>query len=161
MKRSHQLSVIVIAAALILGGTALADMSKKVIVTFKGQILITDHDLQMEATDKATIAEFKKARLKEIKGEPNADEVQAWNFHYAAFLSKTGSTDLKLEFYVGDKYVADQRLTDVDPKDPVLMGQISISEDDGPAKGKSFTLKLVAVKGNKETVIASTPLVMN
>src|SRR5690349_17600779 len=161
MKRSRMLSVAFVAIALGLASNAFADMSKKVIASFKGQILITDHELAMGANDKETIAEFKKSRLKEIKGEQNSEDVQAWTFNYSAFLKTTGSTDLKLEFYLGDKYVADQRLTDVDPKDPVLVGQISISEDDGPPKGKTYTLKLVAVKGSKETVVASTPLTMN
>ena len=162
MKRSQLISSAVVAIAVLLAGTiAFADMSKKVIATFKGQILITDHPLAMEGTDKATIAEFKKSRLKEIKGEPNGEDVQSWSFNYSAFLKTTGSTDLKLEFYIGDKYVADQRLTDVDPKDPVLVGMISITEDDGPTKGKAYTLKLVSVKGGKETVLATTPLTMN
>jgi hypothetical protein len=161
MKRSL-LSLAVVAIALVIAGsTASGDMSKKVIAAFKGQILITDHELAMAGSDKETIAEFKKSRLKEIKGEPNSEDVQAWTFYYSAFLSKTGATELKLEFYAGDKYVADQRLIDVDAKDPVLVGQISINEDDGPAKGKTYTLKLVAVKGSKETVVASTPLTLN
>jgi hypothetical protein len=156
------IKVAVIAITLVLGSaTAFADMSKKVIATFKGQILVTESPLQMSGTDKATIAEFKKARLKEIKGEKNSEDAHAWHFVYNAFLSKTGSTDLKLEFYDGGKYVADQRLTDVDPKDPVLQGDISITEDDGLTKGKTYTIKLVAVKGSKETVISTTPLTMN
>jgi hypothetical protein len=162
MKRSHLISSAVVAIAVLLAGTvAFADMSKKVIASFKGQIIITDHTLAMESTDKATIAEFKKARLKEIKGEANAEDVHSWSFHYSAFLKTTGSTDLKLEFYTGNKYVADVRLTDVDPKDPVLVGMISITEDDGPTKGKAYTLKLVAMKGSKEIVLATTPLTLN
>jgi hypothetical protein len=160
MKRSPLVLIVALALTLI-AGTALADMSKKVISTFKGQILVTDRELAMSATDKETIADFKKARLKEIKGTPNSEDVQSWTFNYAAFLNKTGSTDLKLEFYLGDKYVADQRLTDVDPKDPVLVGQITITEDDGPTKGKAYVLKLVAVKGDKEIVLATSPLTLN
>jgi hypothetical protein len=161
MKRSL-LSLAVVAIALVIAGsTASGDMSKPVIKAFKGKILITDHELAMAGSDKETIAEFKKAHLAELKGSENSEGVQAWTFNYSAFLSKTGATELKLEFYAGDKYVADQRLIDVDPKDPVLVGQISINEDDGPAKGKKYTLKLVAVKGNKETVVASTPLTLN
>jgi hypothetical protein len=76
-------------------------------------------------------------------------------------LKTTGATDLKLEFHSDGKYVADQRLTDVDAKDPVLMGFITINEDDGPAKGKTYTLKLVAKKGSKETVVATTPITLN
>jgi hypothetical protein len=161
MKRPLISSAVVALALGLLAMPASADLSRKVIATFKGQIIVSAEQLQPAGNDKETIEEFKKARLKELKGEPNADEVHAWSFHYAAFLKATGSTDLKLEFHVDGKYVADQRLTDVDAKDPVLMGFITITEDDGPAKGKTYQLKLVAKKGAKETVVATTPITLN
>lgn len=161
MKRSHLISIVAVVILALVSSTALADLSKKVIAAFKGQILVTEMPLEMGANDKETIAAFKKARLKEIKGDKNSEDVQAWTFQYAAFLSKSGFADLKLEFYDGDKYVADQRLTDVDPKDPVLMGSITLSEDDGPTKGKPYVLKLVAEKGGKDVVLATTPLTLN
>jgi hypothetical protein len=160
MKRSHVAMIVVVALAL-LAGTAFADLSKKVIAAFKGQILVTAAPLEMQGSDKDTIAAFKKARLKEIKGAPNSEDVQAWEFSYTAFLKTTGATSLKLEFYDGDKYIADQTLTDVDPKDPVLEGMISITEDDGPTKNKAYMLKLVSVKNGKETVLATSPLTLN
>lgn len=137
-----------------------ADLSKKVIKAFKGQILVTDGALGMGASDKETIAEFKKARLKVIKGTPNADEVTTWTFHYTAFLKKTGATSLAFEFHVGGKYVADQRLEGVDSSLTVLEGDIQITEDDGPAKNKDYTLKLIGKVKGKEVVLATTPLRM-
>jgi hypothetical protein len=160
MKRS-QIAIAVVAALALLAGNAFADLSKGVIKAFKGQILVTDGPIEMQGSDKETIAALKKARLKEVKGEKNSEDVQAWTFTYTAFLKAGGATELKLEFYDGDKYIADQRLTDVDPKDPVLEGTISLNEDDGPSKGKNYVLKLVSVKGGKETVVATTPLALN
>src|SRR5438270_347984 len=153
-----------LALALILGTSALAhaDLSPKVIAAFKGQIVVSNDEVEAGANDKATIEAFKKARLKELKGEPNADDVQTWHFFYTAFLSnKSAVTDLKLEFYSGDKYVADEHLTGVDVHTPVLTGRIDISEDDGPAKGKTYTLKLVGEIKGKDVVYATTPLILN
>jgi hypothetical protein len=152
------------AIALVLGASALAqaDMSPKVIAAFKGQVVVTADEVEPGANDKATIEAFKKARLKEVKGEPNADDVTAWHFYYTAFLNaKAGASDLKLEFYSGDKYVADQHLTGVDTSAPVLSGSVNISEDDGPAKGKTYTLKLVGEVKGKDVVYATTPLTLD
>jgi hypothetical protein len=163
MTRRNLFSLAVVGALALLAGTpsAHADIGRKVIAAFKGQIIVTTDRLEPEGTDKATIDTFKKARVKEVKGEANSDEVHAWYFHYTAFLKSTGATNLKLEFWRGNKYVADQRLEDVDPKDPVLQGSISISEDDGPAKGVNYTLKLVAVRGKKETIVSTSTLTLN
>lgn len=149
--------------ALALGVTsrpAHADLSKKVIAAFKGKILVTKDPLEMVGDDKATIAHFKKAALTEVAGAAGNDDVWTWTFVYTAFLSKTGTTSLKLEFYDGTKYVADQTLTNVDPKMTVLAGDISITEDDGLSKGKQYTLKLVGTVKGKETILASSQLHM-
>jgi hypothetical protein len=66
---------------------------------------------------------------------------------------------LKLEFYTDDKdkrYVADKQLDGVDPKSAVLTGDISINEDEGLAKGKSYVVKLTAGKA----IVATTTLKM-
>ena len=152
-----------LALAVVLGASAFAhaDLSPKVIAAFKGQVIVTADEVEPGANDKATIEAFKKARIKEVKGEPNADDVQTWHFFYTAFLNaKSASADLKLEFYSGDKYVADEHLTGVDTTVPVLSGHVDISEDDGPAKGKSYTLKLVGQAHGKDVVYATTPLTL-
>ena len=84
--------------------------------------------------DKETIAKIKAAKLSALDGEVR-DEVAYWSFHYTAFLSKTGSSRLKLEFYKGKQLAADKTLDGVDPKSSVLSGDISINEDEGLAKG--------------------------
>jgi hypothetical protein len=149
---------------LVLGASAIAhaDVSPKVIAAFKGQVVVTADEVEAGANDKATIEAYKKARLKEVKGEPNGDDVQTWHFFYTAFLNaKSASTDLKLEFYSGDKYVADEHLTGVDTGAPVLTGHVDISEDDGPAKGKTYVIKLIAEVKGKDVVYATTPLTLN
>ena len=148
--------------SLVVASAASADVGKKVIATFKGQVLISDKAFVPQDSDKATIDAFKKARVSTIKGDKNSEDVVAWQFAYAAFPSKLGATELKLEFYnSGGKYVADRRLVDVDPKDPALIGELSLSEDDGPAAGGTYTLKLVAVKNGKEVgVVGQTKLTL-
>jgi len=151
-----------IAMLLASAGLAHADLSANVIKAFKGQIVVSNDEVDSSGNDKATIEAFKKARLKEVKGEPNGDDVQAWHFYYTAFLSaKPPGGTLKLEFYSGDKYVANQSLTGVDASAPVLSGHIDISEDDGPTKGKTYTIKLVAEVKGKEVVFSTTPLALN
>jgi hypothetical protein len=137
-----------------------ADMSKKVIAAFKGKLIVSNSPLENVGDDKATIAKIKKDTLTEVVGAEGSDEVWAWSFVYTAFLTKAGAPSLKLEFYDGDKYVADQRLTNVDPKMTVLEGDIAITEDDGLTKGKKYTIKLVGTLKGKETVLASTTLLM-
>ena len=70
-------------------------MSRSVISAFKGQLVVSKGDLPEGKNDKDTISKIKGERLKEIKGEKNED-VTSWYFHYTAFLSKAGSSKLKL-----------------------------------------------------------------
>src|SRR5574337_630843 len=137
-------------AAVVGAGTASADLTKNVISAFRGQLIISKGDLPEGKNDKDTIQKIKAERMKELTGEAREDVVY-WHFHYTAFLNKMGATQLTLEFYNPDKkFVADNRLDGVDPKSSVLTGDISISEDEGLAKGKMYTLKLVA---GKDTVV--------
>jgi hypothetical protein len=147
-----------IAVALAIGVSsrpADADMSKKVIAAFKGKLLVTSSPLEMQGDDKTTIAAFKKLALTEVKSQIGADDVPTWTFTYNAFLSKTGATSLKLEFYDGSNYSADKQLTGVDPKLTVLQGDIEITEDDNITKGKSYTLKLTGMVKGKEVTFAT------
>lgn len=155
------LSAVVLLGLIALGTPAQADIGPKVIKAFKGQLIISTDPVETAGTDKEVIAAFKAAKLKELKGEANADEVTQWQFHYTAFLKSKGFKSLTLEFHVNGQYVADRRLEGVDPTLTVLEGDIAINEDEGPAKGKKYTLKLVGTKGKKEVVIATTTLVMN
>ena len=141
------------------GGIASADLSKTVISAFKGELVITKGELPEGKTEKDTIAKIKAERLKELTGVARGD-VTYWRFHYTAFLSKPGATQLKMEFWTADKdkkFVADNRLDGVDPKITVLSGDISINEDDGLLKSRPYMIKLV---NDKDVVVASTPLMM-
>jgi hypothetical protein len=141
------------------GGIASADLSKTVISAFKGELVITKGELPEGKTEKDTIAKIKAERLKELTGEARGD-VTYWRFHYTAFLSKPGATQLKMEFWTNDKdkkFVADNRLDGVDPKITVLSGDISINEDDGLLKSRPYLIKLV---NDKDVVVASTPMMM-
>src|SRR5687767_2276462 len=82
----------ILSAVLLLGLVAIgvrsahADLSPKVIKAFKGQVIVSTEAVSGGASDKETIDAYKAAKLSEIKGEPNADEVTTWQFHYTAFL---------------------------------------------------------------------------
>jgi hypothetical protein len=155
---SRSLSAAAIAVALVLGASPLAhaELSKTVTNAFRGQVVVTDGDLPSGKNDKDTIAKIKKAARKEVAGAPKGD-VTGWNFHYTAFLSKTGSSKLKIEFLKAGKLAADQQLDGVDPKSAILSGDISIDEDEGLAKGSTYTVQLVTGSG---AVVSKTTLLM-
>jgi hypothetical protein len=160
---SHRLlsAAVVVAAAIGWGGVATADMSRNVIAAFRGELVITKSELPEGKTEKDTIAKIKTERLKEVSGEDKSD-VMYWHFHYTAFLTKPGATQLTMDFWVNDnskekKLAANVRLDGVDPKITVLSGDISINEEDGLSKGKPYLIKLV---NEKDVVVASTPLLM-
>jgi len=153
----RMMSAAVLAAALVVGGgLASADMSRPVISAFKGQLVVSKDELPEGKNDKDTIAKIKAAKIAALTGEAQED-VTYWNFHYTAFLSKTGSSKLKMEFYNGKQLAADKTLDGIDPKSAVLSGDISINEDEGLAKGKTYTVKLVNAQ---DQTVASTPLTM-
>jgi hypothetical protein len=142
----HVISAAVLGLVL-LGGTATADLSSNAVIsTFRGQFVVSHDELQEGKNDKETINKIKAASLKELVGEPAADVTQ-WHFHYTAFLTKNGASSLKMEFLTDDKdarLAADKRLEGVNPKDAVLSGDITIDEDEGLAKGKSYAIELIA-----------------
>jgi len=157
--RGPMSAAVVVAAAIAWSGTASAEVSKAVISAFRGELVITKGDLPEGKTEKDTIAKIKADRIKELVGEAR-DDIVYWHFHYTAFLTKPGASQLKMEFFTNDKankFVADNRLEGVDPKSMVLSGDISINEDEGLSKGKTYLIKLVT---DKDVVVASTPLVM-
>ena len=153
---SRLLFAAVAVAAVGVSGVASADVSRNVISAFKGELVITKGELPEGKTEKDTIAKIKTERLKELTGEAR-DDVTCWHFHYTAFLTKTGATQLKMEFYSDKKLAANKRINGINPKDPVLSSDISFDEDEGLTKGKAYILKLV---NEKDVAVAQTPLVM-
>ncbi len=144
-------------ATVLAGGVANADLSRGVISSYRGQLVISKDELPEGKTDKDTITKINGVRLKTLEGAKN-DDVVFWHFHYTAFLSKTGAQTLKLEFLKEDgKLSADQRLEGADAKSGVLTGDISINEDEGLAAGKTYTVQLV---NDHDTVVAKTTLQM-
>ena len=138
------------------GRPAYADLSRGVISAFRGQLVVSKDELPEGKNDADTIKKIKGAQLKELTGTANED-VTYWHFHYTAFLKQSGATALKMEFMNGKQLAADQRLDSVDPKSSVLSGDISINEDEGLAKGKTYTIQLV---NGKDQVVSSATLVM-
>ncbi len=136
----------VFAAALLAGGaarTAYADLSRGVISTFHGQLIVSKDELPEGKTDKESISKIKAATLTSIVGSKN-DDVTFWHFHYTAFLTKTGSAKLTLEFMKDGKLAANQQLDGIDPKSSVLSGDIAINEDEGLNHGKTYSVQLVS-----------------
>lgn len=153
-----------LAVALVIAtsGLAHADLSKKVQKALTGQIIITDGPLAQEgASDAETIAAFKKANLKEVK-HTEVEDVAEWTFDYTAFLKKPPKvSNLSIDFYTADRekrYVANKGLMGVDPNLPVLTGTLTISEDDGPTRGKTYVIKITGKVKGKEVTFAETKL---
>lgn len=156
MSSRRSMSAAVILAAVAWGGVAAADMSRNVIAAFKGELVITKGELPEGKTDKETIAKIKAERLKELSGEARSD-VTSWFFHYTAFLTRPGATELTMEFWNGKKLAANKRINGIDPKITALSGDISIDEDEGLTKGTTYQVKLVT---EKNAAVAQTQLVM-
>lgn len=154
-RRMMSAAALAVAVMALVSTPVFAEYSKTVSSAFKGQIVVSDGDLPVGKNDKDTIAKIKKAQLKQLTGKAQ-DEVTSWNFHYTAFLSKTGASKLKLEFMKNGQLAADKQLDGIDPKSAVLVGDISINEDEGLAKGNTYTVQLV----NGSRVVAKTSLVM-
>ena len=156
MSSRRSMSAALIVAAVAWGGVAAADMSRGVITAFKGELVITKGELPEGKSDKETIAKIKAERLKELSGEAKSD-VTSWFFHYTAFLTKPGATELTMEFWNGKKLAANKRINGIDPKITALSGDISIDEDEGLTKGTTYQVKLVT---EKNAAVAQTALVM-
>ncbi|MCX5743663.1 MAG: hypothetical protein NT062_14320 [Proteobacteria bacterium] len=152
MKMMTKQSAVVLAATIAFASAAYADLSRGVISNYRGQLVVSKDELVEAKNDKETIAKINGARLKVVEGKKN-DDVVFWHFHYTAFLAKTGSANLKLEFYDDKKLSANQSLTGVDPKNAVLSGDIAINEDEGLTKGKTYTIRL---ENDKDQVVAET-----
>ncbi|MEO8840879.1 MAG: hypothetical protein ABI591_13080 [Kofleriaceae bacterium] len=152
------ITAVTLAALMAAGGVASADLSRGVIANYRGQLVITKDELPEGKTDRDTISKINAVRLKSLEGAKN-DDVVFWHFHYTAFLSKTGSSTLKLEFLKedGKTLAADQRLEGVDTKSSVLTGDISINEDEGLAAGKTYTVQLLTANN---AVVAKATLQM-
>ena len=135
--------------------TVSADMSRPVMAAFKGQLVASKDELPTGKNDKDTIAKIKKAQLKELTGQPGEDNV-TWNFHYTAFLTKTGAKNLKMHFMKGKQLAADKQLDGVDPKSAVLSGDITIDENEGLAKGNTYQIELLS----GSSVVSKTTLIM-
>lgn len=148
-------SAVAVGSALLAASLASADVSRNVISAFRGQIVITKDDLPEGKNDAETIKKIKAANLSTLEGNGDAENA-TWHFHYTAFLLKGGASDLKLEFMKDGKLSADKRLEGVDPKQNVLTGDISIDENEGLAKGKTYTIEL----SQGSTVVAKTTLTM-
>jgi hypothetical protein len=147
---------VALTALLCAGGVANADLSRGVISSFRGQLVISKDELPEGKNDKETVSKIKAAQLKELAGTKN-DDVVFWHFHYTAFLTKTGNAKLKLEFMKDGKLSADQQLDGIDAKSAVLTGDISINEDEGLAAGKTYTVQLI---GPGDSVVAKATLTM-
>ena len=162
MTRSVCGSLCVIALLLLWTGAARADLSEAVQKKFKGQIMVSEGPLPETAADDADqIRQLQKAHTGVISHR-KGESVPVWRFHFIAFMSKKpGATQVALDFYTDDKkkdFVAQERLTGIDPKLTMLQAQAELSEDDGLSPGRSYVVKLTAEVKGKEIVLATTKL---
>jgi hypothetical protein len=125
----------------LVGQSASAGFSSPVIAAFKGQMIISTDMLPSGKTDHETIAKIKAANVKELTGE-KAGDVEQWHFHYAAFLTKTGASAITIEFVDDGKLAADKHLEGFDPKGNVLVGELTVDEDEGLSPGKTYSVEV-------------------
>jgi hypothetical protein len=134
---------------LALAGAARAELSDAVVAAYRGKIIVSKAAVAPGATDKDTIAKLKAAQLTALTGQPT-DDGQTWRFHYTAFLKKTGNVGLKLRFVSGEKdgrLAVELPVPIPDVEDPVLSGDLSVSESQGLSRGKAYLLQLANDKG--------------
>ena len=149
----HLMSAAVLAG--VLAASTVYAMSNGVISAFRGQLVLSKDELPDGKNDADTIRKIKAAQVHELSGEARGD-VSAWTFHYTAFLSAKGATHLKMNFLKEGRLSADKQLDGVDPKLGVLTGDITIDEDEGVAKGKTYTIELE----NGNNVVAKTTVTL-
>jgi hypothetical protein len=144
--------VVVLALA---AAASAASLSDAVVAAFRGKVVLSRAAVAPGANDKETIAKVKAAQLPELVGK-STDEGQSWRFHYTAFLKKTGNVGLTLRFISGEKdgrLAAETSIPIPDVEDPVLSGDLTVSESQGLSRGKAYLLQLVNDKGE---VVAKT-----
>lgn len=163
---ARRIGVAAAVATMLAGLVAYADISisKQVQKTFRGQIIISAQELpDGEGDPKATIATYKKLDLHAVKGDVSGDDVASWTFHYTAFLKAApGTKSVSFDFHTADKenlYVANKTLQ-VDPKATMFTGALTIDENEGPTRGKTYHVILRAKKGSKEIELARTKLTL-
>ncbi|MBT8493487.1 MAG: hypothetical protein KJO07_10555 [Deltaproteobacteria bacterium] len=160
MKRRTVARWAVLVAVALVGGTASADIGKKVRKRLAGKILITEKALPTGLDDdNATVKKYKSLAVKTVKHEV-VQGIPTWNFHYTAFLKTAPKvSNLAFDFYTTDKkplYVADKRFTGVDPKIKILSGVLTINEDDNVNKNRTYVIKLTGKVRGREKVFATT-----
>lgn len=130
---------------------------------FKGKILLSEDALPTPDPEdaKGTIRTYRSQALKTITSEV-VDGVATWNFHFTAFFkTKPKTSNLRLEFYTDDKeklFVADKRLTGADPNLLILASSVRISEDENLNRNRKYVVKLIAAKGKKSVLLATTKI---
>lgn len=132
---------------------------------FKGRLLITtDQPLSTSyETEAEMIRAYKKANVTVLKSYDGNEGVAVWTFYVMAFMKqKPRATSLSLDFYMvqgGKKtYVANKRLTGIDPSLMLLSTRVDLSEDDNLNKGRTYEVRLTARRGKREVVLAKTKL---
>jgi len=162
MKRSFRAALLAIAPLFFLSAAARADVSEAVQKKFKGQILISSGALPDSAADDAELIRQLKKAHSGVISHGKGDSVPVWRFHFMAFMSKKpGVGQIALDFYTDDKkkaFVAQERLTGIDPNLTLLETEVELSEDDGLAADRSYVVKLTAEVKGREVVLATTKL---
>lgn len=161
---SKKISLLALALVLTAMGTAHADVSKKVQKTFRGDILITQGPLpEVVGEDAEVIGAYKKARARSLKHTEN-EGVAEWSFDYTAFLKKAPKvSSLSVDFYTADKdklYVANKGLMGVDPNGTILSGTLTINEDDGLNRGRTYLVKITGKVKGRDVTFAETKITM-
>jgi hypothetical protein len=137
------------------------ECSAKVKAAFKGQLIVTDQQLDLGGEAADVIAAVKKKNLTVIKSE-EIEDTPTWGFYFTAFMSRSpGAKSISLDFFTDDgerRYVANKKLDGIDPSITMIQHNVMITEDDGLNIGKRYIVKLTSTVGGKEVVLATTKL---
>lgn len=142
------------------------DLPRQVRKAFGGSILFSADALPAPDPEDpgATVKRYRKSAAKSLRHE-EVGGVPTWNFHFMAFMKrKPESKQVSLDFYTADGeklFVAQKRLTGINPRLTLLSSQVRLTEDDGLSTGKRYVVKLTSKVRGKEVVLATGTVATN
>jgi hypothetical protein len=161
MRTFSKIFAIATLVALYPSSAAAQECTAKVKAAFKGQLIVTDQQLDLGGESADVIAAVKKKNLTVIKSE-EIEDTPTWGFFFTAFMNRSaGAKSISLDFYTDDgerRYVANKKLDGIDPSITMIQHNVMITEDDGLNIGKRYIVKLSSQVGGKEVILATTKL---
>lgn len=131
--------------------------ASKLLAKYRGQLILAAESFQVSDDDDAMLTQVKGKAKTELAGKDGGgDEGMVWDFAFLGVLkAKPGATKATLAFidaksgtqatYKELSCAADQE---------IIAADLTISENDGLTKGKTYDIVLTVSKGGKDVVLA-------